>query len=193
MSAMASQITSVSVVYSTVYSGTDQRNHKSSTSLAFVWGIHRWPVNSPNKTPVIQKLFPFDDIIMSCLHDNLWYYQCHQFFLFSAEIKSSGDQNEVWLSGWYSSLTKIVDIRRQIPDIEQKNSCKYPPFCVITEPKGLGITQVHFNHFMIILLFKCWYTKLIFLPSVISLALQNDRNIFCLLNIMFKLNIKQGS
>ena len=42
--AMASQITSLAIVYSTDYSGTDQRKHQSSTSLAFVRGIHRWPV-----------------------------------------------------------------------------------------------------------------------------------------------------
>ena len=37
----ASQITSLAVVYSTVYSDADQRKHQSSASLAFVWGIHR--------------------------------------------------------------------------------------------------------------------------------------------------------
>ena len=44
MSPMASQITSLGIVYSTVYSGADQRKHQSSASLAFVWGIHwdRW-------------------------------------------------------------------------------------------------------------------------------------------------------
>ena len=64
MIAMASQITSLMVVYSTVYSGEDQRKYQSSTSLAFVRGIHRWPVNSPHKRPVTRKMFPFDDIIM---------------------------------------------------------------------------------------------------------------------------------
>ena len=44
---MASQITSLTIVYSTVYSGADHRKHQSSASLAFVRGIHRWPVNSP--------------------------------------------------------------------------------------------------------------------------------------------------
>ena len=64
MSLMSSQITSLTIVYSTVYSGTDQTKHQSSASLAFVWGIHRWPVNSPHKTPVTRKMFPFDDGIM---------------------------------------------------------------------------------------------------------------------------------
>ena len=41
MSEMASQITSIIIVYSTVFSGADQRKHQSSTSLAFVWGIHK--------------------------------------------------------------------------------------------------------------------------------------------------------
>ena len=48
-----------------VYSGADQRKHQSSASLAFVLGIHRWPVNSPHKWPVTRKMFPFDDVIMS--------------------------------------------------------------------------------------------------------------------------------
>ena len=64
MSAMASQITSLTFVYSTIYSGADQRKHQSSTSLAFVRGIHRGPVNSPHKGPVTRKMFPFDDVIM---------------------------------------------------------------------------------------------------------------------------------
>ena len=64
MGAMASQITSLMIVYLTVYSGGDQRKHQSSASLAFVWGIHRWPVNSPHKWPVTRKKFPFDGVIM---------------------------------------------------------------------------------------------------------------------------------
>ena len=64
MATIASQITSLNIVYSTVYSGADQRKHQSSASLAFVRGIHRWPVNSPHKWPVTRKMFPFDDVIM---------------------------------------------------------------------------------------------------------------------------------
>ena len=67
MSAMASQIISLTIVYSTVYSGADQRKHQSSASLAFVRGIHRWPVNFPHKGPVTRKIFPFDDVIMISL------------------------------------------------------------------------------------------------------------------------------
>ena len=65
MSAMASQITGLEIVYSIVHSGADQRTHQSSASLAFVRGIHWWPVNSPHKGPVTRKMFPFDDVIMN--------------------------------------------------------------------------------------------------------------------------------
>ena len=65
MGTMASQITSLTIVYSIVYSGADQRKHQSSVLLAFVRGIHRWPVNSLHKWPVMWKMFSFDDIVMS--------------------------------------------------------------------------------------------------------------------------------
>ena len=64
MGTMASQITSVTIVYSNFYWGADQRKHQSSASLAFVRGIHQWPVNSQHKWPVLRKMFPFDDVIM---------------------------------------------------------------------------------------------------------------------------------
>ena len=69
MSGMTSLITGVSIVYSTVYSGADQRKHESSVSLAFVRGIHQWLhqwlVNSLHKVPVMHKMFPFDDVIIT--------------------------------------------------------------------------------------------------------------------------------
>ena len=64
MGVLVSQITSLAIVYSVDYSGADQRKYQSSASLAFVLGIHRWPVNSPDKWPVTQKMFPFDDVTM---------------------------------------------------------------------------------------------------------------------------------
>ena len=64
MSTMASQITSLTIVYSSVYSGADQRKHQSLASLAFVRGIRRSPMNSPHKGPVTRKMFPFDDVII---------------------------------------------------------------------------------------------------------------------------------
>ena len=64
-SAMASQITSLAIIYSTVCSAVYQRKHQRSASLAFVRGIHWWPVNSLHKWSVTCKMFPFDDVIMT--------------------------------------------------------------------------------------------------------------------------------
>ena len=72
MSEMASLITSVSVVCSTVGSGADQRKHQSSLSMAFVREIHRWLMDSPRKWPVTRKIFPFDYVIMSMGSFSLW-------------------------------------------------------------------------------------------------------------------------
>ena len=70
-SAIAYQINGLTIVYSTVYSDADQRKHQSSVSLAFVRGIHRWPVNSPHKGPVTRKVFPFDPVIMGMVNTRL--------------------------------------------------------------------------------------------------------------------------
>ena len=78
MSTIASQITSLTIVYSTVYSGVDQRKHQSFASLAFVRGIHRGPVNSPHKGPVTRKMFPFHDVIMKP-QQNERHYADHMF------------------------------------------------------------------------------------------------------------------
>ena len=59
MGAIASQITSLTIVYS-----TDQRKHQSSAILAFVRRIHGWRVNSMHKGSVKRKMFPFDDVII---------------------------------------------------------------------------------------------------------------------------------
>ena len=64
MDAMASQITSLAIVYSTIDSDADQRKHQSSASPAFVRGIYRGPVNSPHKWSVTRKMFQFHDVIM---------------------------------------------------------------------------------------------------------------------------------
>ena len=63
MGVMAFQITSLTIVYSTVYSDADQRKHQSSASLAFFVG-NSPHVDSLHKWPVTRKMFPFDDVIM---------------------------------------------------------------------------------------------------------------------------------
>ena len=101
MSTMASQITSLTIVYSTIYSGTNQRKHQSSTSLAFVRGIHRSPVNSPHKGLVTRKMFSFDDAIMiRCgliLYPSLWYLPAFHNILWMKHIwiSTASIQNEI--------------------------------------------------------------------------------------------------
>ena len=77
MSTMVSQITGVSIVYSTVYSDVDQRKQQSFASLAIVRGIQDWPVKSPHKGPVTRKMLPFHDVIM----DRSWNNCCMSFYL----------------------------------------------------------------------------------------------------------------
>ena len=81
MGSIASQIRSLTLIYSTVYSDADQWKHQSSASLAFARGIHRGPVISPQKWPVTRKIFPFDDVItryslpvMFCLFFHFYYF-----------------------------------------------------------------------------------------------------------------------
>ena len=74
MSAMASQITGVTILYPNFCSGANQRKYQSFALLALVRGIYRWPVNSPHKGPVTRKMFPFDNVIMWCL---LWGQSLH--------------------------------------------------------------------------------------------------------------------
>ena len=95
MSAVAYQITSLTIAYSTDHSDADQRKHQSSASLAFVRGIHRGPVNSPHKWPVTRKMFPFDDVIMK-------YEGCTIYRVYF------GDQNT---TGMKSVFVRWMDLR----------------------------------------------------------------------------------
>ena len=82
MGETASQITSLVIVYSAVYSGAGQPKHQSSRHWP-LWGIHRWPVNSPHKWLVTLKMFPFDDVIILCVNPMtkfspfVFWYQLH--------------------------------------------------------------------------------------------------------------------
>ena len=93
LSAMTSQITGVSIVYSIVCSGTGQRYHQSSTSLAFVRGIHR---NSPHKGQWRGKYFHL--VTSSCTQIlNMVPGQAPLTFLYKT---TSLDSNGPWLSTW---------------------------------------------------------------------------------------------
>ena len=128
MSAMASQITSLTIVYSTVCWGADLRQHQSSASLAFVKGIHRKPVNSPHKGPVKRKKFPFDDVIMShpkhtnCLISQARCMVTYHIYITCREI--SGLQRGPFLQKrcWHIWLS-IELIRKSISYTERYHMC----------------------------------------------------------------------
>ena len=63
MGAMAFHMTSLTIVYSTVYSCADHRTPKLRVSGLCV-DIHQWPMNSPHKWPVTRKIIPCDDVIL---------------------------------------------------------------------------------------------------------------------------------
>ena len=84
MYVMASKITGVSIVYSTVCTGPDQRKHRI-VGIRPLKGIHRWPVNSPHKGTIMRKMFPFDDVIpvhfldRKCLYSDIHFTEvCSQ-------------------------------------------------------------------------------------------------------------------
>ena len=132
MSPMVSQITSLAIFYSTVFSGADQRKHQSSASLVFVRGIYRSPVNSPHKGPITRKMLPFNDVIitsginhtsLNCLplstpseqgHNNTWHYRkCLMRWYRRKMIRkccSEGVNKGVSLTHWpLEDLTEILD------------------------------------------------------------------------------------
>ena len=82
--AMASQITGVSIVWSTVCSGAEQQQQQQKIKAPRHWGES---MDSNNKGPVTRRMLPFDDVIMvitvpadvvqnlSCLHHNISAYR----------------------------------------------------------------------------------------------------------------------
>ena len=60
MSTMASKITSLTIIYATVYSGADEKK----TSTLRVTGLSPVTGQFPAQGPVTRKMFPFDDVIM---------------------------------------------------------------------------------------------------------------------------------
>ena len=97
MSAMASRITTLTIGYSTVYSGADQRKHQSSAPLAFGRLIHRWPLNSSHTGPVTRKMFPFDDVIMRVV-------------IHSPTIQTYMNGNSYRYIHWLKRARKISDV-----------------------------------------------------------------------------------
>ena len=119
MGTIASQITSLTIVYSTIYSDADQRKYQSSASLAFVRGIHRRPVNSPHKWPVTRKMFPFDDIIMCKIiikHNQAWTSNGHKTW-----ARICPGNNCIW----YYFQVRLIEM--VIPWSSNRHSAEVPP------------------------------------------------------------------
>ena len=104
MGTMASQITILTIVYSTVYSGACQRKHKSSAPQASVRGIHRWPVNSPQKRPTEFLIAHFT--AQSYLHLTIMLNDLNT--IVKLYLVSPGNFEPAW--GWKIRYTKIVFI-----------------------------------------------------------------------------------
>ena len=75
MSMMASQITSLTIVYSTVYPWRRSKKTSKLHITGLCGGIHRWPVNSLHKGPVMRKMFPFDCVIIHFIEFQLRWIQ----------------------------------------------------------------------------------------------------------------------
>ena len=105
---VASQITSLTIVYSSVYSGTDQRKHQISASLAFVRGIHQLLVNSPHKRRVTRKMFPFDDVSMTSLRMAYTARLCMTLLWVSFPIIRALPSGIIFI--WYGKYTVTITI-----------------------------------------------------------------------------------
>ena len=129
MGAIASQITSLTIVYSTVYSGTDQRKHQSSTTLAFVRWIHQGPVNSPHKWPVTRK--HYDDVIITTQES-----QITSLAIVYSIVYSDADQRKHQSS---ASLAFVRWIHRVVPHC---GDCAWVPVALVGNLCGGSVTAV---------------------------------------------------
>ena len=108
MGAVASQITNPIIVYSTVYSGSDQRRHQSPASLAFVREIHRWPVNSRHKWLVTRKM----------KNVFIWWYYYDNEIVFGTNILEKSSETHVWYMSKHrpgSDINRLISRQFWIP------------------------------------------------------------------------------
>ena len=135
MTMLASQITSLTVVYSIVYSGVNQRKHQSSASLAFVREIHRGPVNFPHKWPVTRKMFPFDDIIMNITQ---WAVNIMNSKIYNTSI----DNIKSGINGANLTTVAASAVAPQWGEISQYHGCRCPGPLRHQDISSLGIDCV---------------------------------------------------
>ena len=84
MGAMASQITSLTIVYSRVYSGADQRKHQSSASLTFVTGEFSAQITSNAENISIWWRHHDHSLRVSWGHQQKWYWFSSSFVSMSS-------------------------------------------------------------------------------------------------------------
>ena len=146
MSTMASQITSVLIVCAIVCSGEDQRKHQSSASLAFVRGIHRWPINSPHKGPVTRKMFPFDDVIMCSLFliTQLAAFPHPQVRYDNRHFNNNNIISIILTRKWSTILYFKILCNRQITTSETSSWCRRPTYALDEVTRSRLMTPSHF-------------------------------------------------
>ena len=131
--AIASQITSLTIVYSTVNSGGDRRKHQTSASLAFVRGIQRWPVNSPHKGPVTRKMFPFEDVIKRVSTIFCWHCDLRLLSGVTANMcpapGSSPTVGPAGISGRSANVIVTAGSDRNAPSLQHSHVHTIPPKC----------------------------------------------------------------
>ena len=107
---MASEIASLTI--QPFIQGADHRKHQSSASLAFVRGIHRWPVNSPHKGPVTRKMFPFDDVIMRFAQQRTRDRRFNGFVSLKKILKNTAELVVIWDAVTLLSLQLFISWSR---------------------------------------------------------------------------------
>ena len=158
MNKVASQNTSLTIVYSIVYSDADQRKHQSFASLASVWGIHRRPVNSPHKWPVTRKMFPFDDVIMSwqtCVYDSHKHHRIE-----NCSIFIEYDINSISIGVWRWDNKKFIVLKpvihtRQL-NISSIPNAKYILRVILVKVHILRVILVNLIEYRILI--RWWIT-----------------------------------
>ena len=165
MNGMAFQITSLTIVYKSVYSGADQRKHQSPASLAFVRGIHRWLMNSRTKGQWRGKCFHL--MTSSWLtywwsRDKMvairrWHFQVQFLELNSLNIeKNFTEIYSLWSYSQYASTGSATNhYLKQYWYVLLKHICVMRPLCVRRKVLVMQPSLFDFkgNRSMIT---KCW-------------------------------------
>ena len=165
MSTMASQVTGVSIVCSTVCSGADQRKPQSSASLAFVREIHRCPVDSSQKGPVTRKMLPFDIMLLqpnpkpasACIIKAGW-----SICAYTWALSNGHRQTETWLGCYIPRIhSPCFTVKCSYPLRKDTMSIVGPmQWTVLAGKESVGYLSLwEFNHFPTTN--TIWYSKYI--------------------------------